>query len=139
MSEDKKKDCSEWKRAEFEELPYREKWDEPVYCAALIILPMKQKHDSGFRVMDAVAVGDDGPICRVAGGSDVIHIDGIGGYGEWEPENGIPRSIAPKAWSIDCLPASGLLRIWPSNHGYRIKISAALSSLEIYGVKIKEG
>ena len=128
------KDYTEWTRKQFEALPSR-KWNETIYCNSLVILPTKRKHDSGYRAMDVVAIKDGAPLCLVAGGSDVIHIDGIGGYGEWKPGNGIPNTIEPKAWSIDCLPVSGLLQLWPSNHGYIIKVSEALSSLNIYAVK----
>ena len=38
-------------------------------------------HDSGFRTMDFVAYSKNEPICLLSGCSDVIHIDGIGGFG----------------------------------------------------------
>ena len=70
------------KKKEFWELPTRG-WDEdigPFY--SLVILPTGQFHDSGYRCMDFVACDKDMfTICRLSGVSDVICIDGIGGYG----------------------------------------------------------
>lgn len=120
-------------RAEFEQVPLRP-WDEHTVCRALVILPTRRQHDSGYRCMEFVAVSaKDEPICRIAGGSDVIHIDGIGGYGEWASE--VPHSVEPKGWSIDCLKVSGLLRLFSRGD---IKIGAALSSLEVYGLIPKD-
>lgn len=91
-------------------------------------------HDSGFRYMDFVAVRENKAICRLAGGSDVIHIDGIGGYGrDWIERYGtVPRMVPVSGWSIDCLPKSGLLRIWPGSH--QMTCGPALSSFEIYAL-----
>ena len=106
----------EMKRCDFEMLPHRE-WREEIEFDSMVILPGKAKdlHDSGYRCMDFVAVKNNEPLCLLAGGSDVIHIDGIGGYGkDWFKKYGcVPSQISIFGWSIDCLPKSGLLRIWP--------------------------
>jgi hypothetical protein len=88
-------------------------------------------HDSGYRCMDVVAVRDDTPICRLSGCSDVIHLGGIGGYGEnWVKKYGkVPDGIPPVAWSLDCLPKSGLLRLFT---GGDITVGPALSSFSVY-------
>jgi len=93
-------------------------------------------HGSGFRLMDFVAVEDGHPICRLSGCSDVLHLDGIGGFGyNWIAKGDVPKLIPPKGWRIDCLPKSGLLRIWPSSQKYKKLIAgAALSSFEISAV-----
>lgn len=86
-----------------------------IKCSGLVILPNRQKHDSGYRCMAFVLLKDNQrPIGIVAGCSDVIHLDGIGGYGyQWLKRFGKwPDSIPPRAWEIDCLPRSGLLRLW---------------------------
>ena len=95
-------------------------------------------HDSGYRCMDFVACKDDEPICRLSGCSDVIHVDGIGGYGnEWLERYGtIPETIPPSGWSIDCLPASGLLRMWPASR--KMTCGPALSSFEIFALPRRE-
>ena len=89
-------------------------------------------HDSGYRCMDFVAINkDDEPICKLSGCSDVIHIEGIGGYGyKWlEKYDGVPKKIDPFGWNIDCLPKSGLLRLFNRE---TIVCGAGLSSFEIY-------
>jgi len=119
-----------WSRKEFEVLPER-KWDEEIgEFDSMIILPTKHIHDSGFRCMDFVAVKGKEPFCRLSGCSDVIHIDGIGGYGEWK--GNVPTVTPPKGWSIDCLKKSGLLRLFSDG---KLKAGRALSSFELYALK----
>ena len=90
-------------------------------------------HDSGFRTMDFVAYSKNEPICLLSGCSDVIHIDGIGGFGHnWLEKYGrCPKFIPPSGWNMDCLPKSGLLRLWCNN---KILCASALSSFEIYAI-----
>ena len=96
-------------------------WDEDIGTFDyLVILPKDEMHDSGFATMDFVLVKKLEPICRISGGSDVIHIDGIGGYG-----------ILGAGWKIDCLPC-GLLRLW-NDEG--ITVGLALSDYEVYSKK----
>jgi len=102
---------------------------------SLIILPTRQIHDSGYRCMDFVAVRGTLPVCRLSGCSDVIHIDGVGGYGKWSGE--IPDAILAKGWSIDCLRKSGLFRIFTGGC-YKLRCGAALSSFDIYAIKKPE-
>jgi len=127
-----KKDISEWTREEFDKLPWREERNKEFECTSIVILPLRKCHSSGFRLMDFVACNGGVPICRCSDCSDVIHIDGIGGYGKWSVQTGLPKSIKPRAWSIDCLKKSGLLHLWP-NHGKMI-IGAAYSSFEVFFV-----
>jgi len=127
-------------RKQFEALPGLTRWDEIIEFHSLVILPTKRKHDSGYRCMDFVAVNKDGePICRLSGGSDVMNIDGIGGYGyQWlDKYNKCPDKVTPVSWSIDCLPKSGLLRLF----GYKVDNgrycrtltnSPALSNFEVF-------
>ena len=75
-----------------------------------------------------VAVNKDGePICRLSGCSDVLNLDGIGGYGNWRSGE-IPRLIEPKGWSIDCLPC-GYLRLFSHS---TLTAGPALSNFGIY-------
>lgn len=129
-------DVTQMKRKDFESLPHR-KWDEDIgEFDSLIILPLRRRHDSGYRCMDFVAVKEDKPVCRLSGCSDVIHIEGIGGFGfDWARKYGrCPPLVPPTDWNIDCLPISGLLRMFC--HG-KIKVGGALSSFEIYQVPQK--
>jgi hypothetical protein len=90
-------------------------------------------HDSGYRCMDFVACSKREAICLLSGCSDVMHFDGIGGFGEnWVRKYGtVPKLIPPSGWSIDCLPKSGLLRVFCDG---KIKCSSALSSFEFYAI-----
>lgn len=131
MEATRTKPIGQWTRKEFEALPER-KWSENIgEFDCLIILPTKRIHDSGFRCMDFIAVIKSVPTYRLSGWSDIIHIDGIGGYGyKWfENYRGIPDMIRAVGWSIDCLKTSGLLRMFANN---KLVAGDALSSFEIY-------
>ena len=98
---------------------------------SLVIIPTGYKHESGFVCMKYVAVNNvSEPICWFAGGSDVLHIDGIGGYGGkrsgWKPIDSVP----PKGWVIDCLPC-GYLRLFGPKYLYAD--SFGLSDFEVIG------
>ena len=73
----------------------------------IIIVPTDDLHDSGWRCMKFILC-KKGEIVGVVGGySDVVHINGIGGWGETFKE-----LIKPIDWRIDCLPGSGCLRLF---------------------------
>jgi hypothetical protein len=95
-------------------------------------------HDSGYRCMDFVASKGNKPICRLSGCSDVIHFDGIGGYGyNWLEKHGtVPKLVVPSGWTIDCLLNSGLLRVFCN--GEIKATNRALSSFEIYQIERKK-
>jgi hypothetical protein len=130
---------NEMTRKQFEELEHRE-WDKEIVCSGLVIIPGRASnmHDSGYRCMDLVAVDGDKAVCLLAGGSDVIHVDGIGGYGDnWlEKYKTIPSMTPPISWSMDCLPKSGLLRMWAAGH--KLRIPPAHSSFEMLAFKVEE-
>lgn len=124
------KDLNEYTKEEFDALPLVD-WDQNVTdFNSLIIVPTDQIHDSGFRCMYFVACRYNTPICRISGCSDVIHINGIGGYGIKGIRghmNGVP--LEPVGWSIDCLKTSGLLRLFTDGV---LQSGTALSSFEIF-------
>lgn len=155
----KNKNVNEMTRQDFEKLPSR-KWNEDIgMFGAIIILPSRtiaeldsekeyskavakrlqgepfeHLHDSGYRFMDFVAEKDGWPICKLAGGSDVIHIGGIGGDNlSNHSTTGFPKTVPPVAWSIDCLPKSGLLRLFAPRH--LLRAGPSLSSFELYAVE----
>ena len=133
----------EMTRKEFAALRHRE-WDEDIGpFDSLVILPGRIKdglHDSGYRIMDFVAVKAGEPICLLAGGSDVIHIEGIYGDGVFklnDTSTGGNYIDPPKGgWSIDCLPKSGLLQLFKA--GCWLVAGNALSSFEIWSMKREE-
>lgn len=128
--EKKVKALGDYSRKELDSLPERE-WNEDIgEFDSLIILPLRSMHESGFRKMDFVAVKDRTPFCKLSGCSDVLHIDGIGGYGRWVED--IPKSISPKGWSIDCLKKSGLLRLFCDR---KLTTYPALSSFGVFGAE----
>ena len=147
-------------RAELEAVPYRPSWDAETYCRTAIIIPARPRtlmerlravlgrandnkdrylHDSGFRCMTLVAVDQEQyPICQTGACSDAIHIEGIGGFGHhwFQKGTGIPESLPPNEWSIDCLPRSGLLQLM-SHTGYII-VGHGMSSMEVYSSDVPE-
>ncbi len=130
-------DISKMTRKEFDAVPLRNWNDDIGPFRSMVILPgrIKDMHDSGYRAMDFVAVDDkDKPICRLSGCSDVIDIEGIGGLGkDWYKTPADKRHVPNTGWIIDCLPKSGLLRIF-SGRG-NMTVGPALSSFEIYSEK----
>ena len=76
---------TEMKKIDFNSVPERKHWSDKVELFnSLVIIPTMRKHDSGYMCMDFCAVDiNDEPICLLSGCSDVLHIDGIGGYGEF--------------------------------------------------------
>ncbi|MBT7928783.1 hypothetical protein HN682_02535 [Candidatus Peregrinibacteria bacterium] len=114
-------------------------WNDNPRCDSFLILPglgsKSSLHDSGYRCMSVILLASDNAILgEYSGGSDVLHVDGIGGYGkDWLNKYGtVPAAIPPSGWSIDCLARSGLLRVFPSSG--QVEFGCALSSLEFYNV-----
>ncbi len=116
-------------KEDFEKVPERGGWSKDIgEFNALVIIPQDYAHESGWMCMDFVAVNKEGePICRLSGYSDVLNLDGIGGYGNWRLRQ-LPNRIEPKGWGIDCLPC-GYLRLFSRSI---MTAGAALSSFEIY-------
>lgn len=122
-----KKSFEGWAIEEFKELPLR-KWRENIgEIDRLIILPTEEMHDSGFRCMDFVAVQKNIPTFRLSGCSDVLHLGGIGGINN--KLDNIKREVPRVAWSIDCLPISGLLSVFCDK---TLIAGDALSSFELF-------
>lgn len=101
---------------------------------SVIIVPLSgQLHESGFRRMKFVYLKRDGEVAGVCGGpSDVLHLDGIGGYGrDWQ--GGMDQQRIPiSAWSIDCLP-NGCLRLFARKP--LVAPENSLSDAEIFTVQ----
>lgn len=108
-------------------------WDTDIGdYTSLVIVPMHSMHDSGFRNMGFVPLDENNKPLGVfiSGGSDVIHVEGIMAMLHINLEHN-------RAWSMDCLPKSGLMRIFPMSGKMRNGI--ALSSFEIFSVPAEEG
>lgn len=130
---------AQWDTEKFRQLPYlddilNEKAQE---IEALIILPEEHNHESGYRCMSFVVIQNNIPTYRINGNSDVIHLGGIGGWnfsGMQNSKQGFLRmssKVVPNAeWQIDCLPKSGLLRLYSMK--YLLKAGRNLSSFELF-------
>jgi len=119
-------------RKEFEALPYVP-WDAPVRANGLILLPERKLHDSGYRCLSFIADCCDDTLAKLGGCSDVTHLGGICGFGceNWVEKYGeCPTSVPPVPWSIDCLPKSGLLRLFAPQH--ILILGPSLSSFEVF-------
>ncbi len=131
---------SDLSRVEFEIVPHSKDWRKDIKdFDSLVILPTRRLHDSGYRCMAFVACKGDRPIVRLGGGSDVVHLDGIGGFGyNWLRRFGTcPSGVPPAGWCIDCLKTSGLLRLF--THDNLIADGSGCSSFELYADPEKKG
>ena len=132
----KEKHYKKWTRKEFETLPRPNSFtnQEIGEVDCLIILPQKYRHDSGYRCMSFVTIQNDKPTYSISGCSDVINLGGIGGFNCEKVSTTLSERIktgtVPRVdWKMDCLPVSGLLRIFCRNGMY---VGASVSSFEIY-------
>ena len=130
----KKLNVENMSRTDFFKLPARARFnsDEGLF-SSIVLLPTLRKHNSGYRALDFVGCRGNEPFCRLSGCSDVLDLEGIGGFGfKWHKKYGkCPDMIPVSGWAIDCLFKSGLFRIWPNK---KIKVGAALSTFEIFSV-----
>ena len=84
----------------------------------VIFVPMEYLHHSGYTCMKFVLERCGNIVGVVGGGSDVAHINGIGGYGRTgnEFEDALKSGLTKRVgWSLDCLPKSKCIRLW-SDH-----------------------
>lgn len=108
---------------------------------SVIIVPMGYLHDSGYQCMKFILCNDyKGEIIGVVGGgSDVIHMNGIGGYG-LDYSNNIRTGMCPcVGWELDCL-VCGCLRLFTSGKSrMTLRDELICSSFEVYSIKAKGG
>lgn len=127
------KTVQEMKKKEFYDVPVKPTGNKDLEFNSLVIIPQREFHDSGYRIMGFVAVDKDcHPICWISKDvADVMHIDGIGGYGDWRPDDYPPRVRPPISWKIDCLPC-GYLRLFCNGVLKTENSSGYTSSFEVY-------
>lgn len=82
----------------------------------IVIIPTNEMHESGYMCMKFALMDHWEVVGCVGGGSDVIHLNGIGGYGKLGPKwNALKTGLMKRVdWSIDCLP-NGLIRLFCSD------------------------
>lgn len=78
---------------------------------AVVIVPTGKNHDSGFGAMKFILCRNFKIVGCVSGWSDVLHINGIGGYGK--EDLNMQKRVA---WCIDCLPKSKCVRLFCFDH-----------------------
>lgn len=76
----------------------------------IVIVPTNYKHDSGFQCMKYILLDHWNIVGIVGGASDVMHINGIGGFGK-NPDY-TNRNVKAHDLRIDCLPKSKCLRLF---------------------------
>lgn len=99
---------------------------------SVIIVPRDEVHDSGYRCMKYVLCDTKNDIIVgvIGGCSDVLHLNGIGGYGLSYERNFALQTVPIVDWNIDCLDTSGCLRLFGPKMVLKNYIPS--SSVEIY-------
>ena len=129
-------DINQMKRSDFLKLRHAEEGENIGMFDSLVILPLARCHDSGYRCMDFVAVRGQEPICLLSGCTSVVFINGIGGYGwNWQNRNDFFLHVAPAGWRLDCLPQSGLLRLFCRG---KLRVRLTVSTFEIYCMEVEK-
>lgn len=78
----------------------------------IIIVPTNEIHDSGWRCMKFILAHNGEIVGVVSGWSDVVHINGIGGYGK-DIVGALNSQMTKRVgWAIDCLPKSRCIRLF---------------------------
>ena len=103
------KDINEYTLKELQEL---EEYKPTKTFRWVVIIPMDEIHESGFRCMK-FAVGNAEEICGVIyAGSDVVNPNGVSGMGKNPDYFNFERGFVPYiGLSADCLAGSGCVRL----------------------------
>lgn len=89
-----------------------EPFGEDAEFNGIILVPLNKGHESGFRMMRFVLLYDHKIVGVIDRGSDVLRLNGIGGYGLNYKEAMKTGKVRVVGWQIDCLLGSGLMRIF---------------------------
>lgn len=96
-----------------------------------VIVPTGELHYSGFGCMKFVITRHNEIVGAVGGWCDVVHLNGIGGYGlDWQ-KSLTDGKVPVINWSIDLLPKSGCLRVF-SSHRLVLRDGFMGSDFEVY-------
>lgn len=83
---------------------------------SVIIVPTERIHDSGWRCMRFVLTGNGEEVVGVIDTcTDIVHLNGIGGYGIDYKKVLTTGMVKRIAWKIDCLPC-GVLRLFADDY-----------------------
>lgn len=112
-------------------VPNSKRLDEIDTFTGFVIVPTGELHDSGFGCMKFVLTHHNEIVGAVGGWCDVVHLNGIGGYGiDWQ-KSLTDRNVPVIDWSIDLLPKSGCLRVF-STHKLVLQDGFICSDFEVY-------
>lgn len=121
-----------------EELRAIEIFGEQEEFSAFAIVPMDELHDSGYRAMKFILERDGEIVGAVSGWSDVVHISGIGGYGQNIKETIVSQMVPRVGMSMDCLPKSGCVRFMCKDRDKIMKAENFIGSDFIFYFKKRE-
>lgn len=97
------------------ELQEMENFNKDALFDSIILVPMEELHDSGFRCMKGILVNRGVIVGSVGGWCDVVHPNGIGNYGKYIPSiftSMIASKLVPyMGLSMDCLDKSSCIRL----------------------------
>lgn len=96
------------------ELQSIDNYNEKAVFDSIIIVPMEELHDSGFRCMKGILVYHGGIVGSVGGWCDVVYPNGIGNYGRYNDSFSklISSGLAPRmGLRMGCLNKSHCIRI----------------------------
>ena len=94
-----------------EEFRAMENFGERCTFNSIIIVPMEELHDSGYRCMKFILLEYTDIVGVVGGWCDAVHPNGIGGYGKNIIANLKAQTIPHMRLSMDCLTNSGCIRL----------------------------
>lgn len=100
-----------------EELQAIDNYNEKALFDSIILVPMEELHDSGYRCMKGILVNRGVIVGSVSGWSDVVHPNGIGNFGRYGPEFEKylrTRTVPYMDLSMDCLEKSRCIRLMMS-------------------------
>ena len=108
------KDLSLYTKKEFLEM---ENYVPKEKFNGVVIVPTNEIHPSGWRSMKYILVNRDTIVGVLGGGSDVIHINGIGGFGlDYEKTMRDGDKVDRVDWRIDCLDKSRCVRLFADHY-----------------------
>ena len=105
---------------------------------SIVIVTTEERHSSGFGCMKYILCHGFEIVGVVGGGSDVVHLNGIGGYGDGKAfdEALKAQKVDRVGWRIDILPNSGCARLFCDHW---LKIETPICSDFIVYVKERIG
>lgn len=116
------KHLNDWSRAELLALPQRD-WGQSSKYDSILILPVRQKHDSGYNMVHVIGCRPVATPVEIAC-SCADHLQWLG-----PPPLDIPSFRPYPALNMDCLWRSGAMRFWAD--GWEVEVGLALSSTEV--------